>query len=87
MVAWSRGPGEASLPPPWMATLSKREVEVLRLLARGADNKEIASRLFIAEQTVKNHVSLIYEKLRARDRTQAMRMAIDARIDVKAGPA
>jgi len=70
-----------------MATLSKREVEVLRLLARGADNKEIASRLFIAEQTVKNHVSLIYEKLRARDRTQAMRMAIDARIDVKAGPA
>jgi DNA-binding NarL/FixJ family response regulator len=67
--------------PAWLSALSKRELGILRLLAQGYDNKEIADRLFLAEQTVKNHVSLIYEKIGARDRAQAMRMAIDAHID------
>lgn len=55
--------------------LSNREKEVLRLLAQGLDNKEIATRLFIAEQTVKNHVSVIYSKLGVHDRVQALRKA------------
>ncbi len=55
--------------------LSNREKEVLRLLAQGFDNREIAARLFIAEQTVKNHVSVIYSKLGVHDRVQALRKA------------
>jgi DNA-binding NarL/FixJ family response regulator len=51
--------------------LSERELEVLALIARGASNKEIASDLYIAEGTVKNHVTRILGKLGVRDRTQA----------------
>jgi DNA-binding NarL/FixJ family response regulator len=51
--------------------LSGREIEVLRLLARGLANKEIARELIIAEKTVKTHVSSILAKLRLQSRTQA----------------
>ena len=51
--------------------LSERELEILALIARGHSNKEIASQLFIAEGTVKNHVTHILGKLAVRDRTQA----------------
>lgn len=51
--------------------LSEREREILALIARGASNKEIAGQLFIAEGTVKNHVTHILGKLGVRDRTQA----------------
>ena len=51
--------------------LSEREREVLRLISAGASNKQIAVRLFIAEGTVKNHVTRIFEKLEVDDRTQA----------------
>ena len=51
--------------------LSDRELEILRLVATGASNKEIAATLFIAEGTVKNHVTNILGKLGVRDRTQA----------------
>jgi DNA-binding NarL/FixJ family response regulator len=51
--------------------LSERELEILALIARGASNKEIAGQLFIAEGTVKNHVTHILGKLDVRDRTQA----------------
>ena len=51
--------------------LSERELEVLRLIARGASNREIAGALFLAEGTVKNHVTNILGKLEVRDRTQA----------------
>jgi len=53
------------------AGLSERELEVLRLIARGASNKEIAAALFLAEGTVKNHVTNILTKLEVTDRTQA----------------
>jgi DNA-binding NarL/FixJ family response regulator len=58
-------------PPSLIEPLSEREVEVLRLIARGASNREIASTLFLAEGTVKNHVTNILGKLAVRDRTQA----------------
>ena len=53
------------------AELSKRELEVLRLVAEGITNSEIAGRLFISEKTVKSHVSNILGKLHLADRTQA----------------
>lgn len=59
--------GPAALPEP----LSERELEVLRLLAAGLTNREIANRLFLAEGTVKNYVTNILGKIGARDRTQA----------------
>lgn len=57
--------------------LSERELEILRLIAQGASNREIASALFLAEGTVKNHVTNILGKLEARDRTQAALKARD----------
>lgn len=51
--------------------LSEREVDILRLLAQGLTNREIAQRLFLAEGTVKNYVTNILGKIGARDRTQA----------------
>jgi DNA-binding NarL/FixJ family response regulator len=51
--------------------LSEREIEVLRWVARGASNKEIASELVIAEGTVKNHLTTILSKLGVTDRTEA----------------
>ena len=51
--------------------LSSREVEVLRLIAMGATNREIAAQLVITEGTVKNHISNILSRLNLRDRTQA----------------
>ena len=51
--------------------LSEREQEVLRLLALGANNRQIAGKLFLAEGTVKNYVSTILDKLGVQDRTQA----------------
>ncbi len=56
--------------------LTKREVEVLKLLAEGLFNKEIAYNLSISEKTVKNHVSNIFRKIGVADRTQAAVYAI-----------
>jgi DNA-binding NarL/FixJ family response regulator len=57
--------------------LSERELEILRLIAHGASNKEIAGKLFLAEGTIKNHVTNILGKLDVRDRTQAAIKAKD----------
>ncbi len=56
---------------PLVVPLSDRELDVLRLLADGRSNREIATALFLAEGTVKNHVTNVLGKLGARDRTQA----------------
>lgn len=55
--------------------LSKRELEILRMVSQGLSNKEIASQLVIAEGTVKNHLTSIYSKLGARDRMHAVLIA------------
>ena len=60
--------GSEVLPEP----LSEREIELLRLIASGFSNKEIADTLFITEGTVKNHITHILGKLNVRDRTQAV---------------
>jgi DNA-binding NarL/FixJ family response regulator len=57
-------------------SLTKREIEVLKLLAEGLFNKEIAYTLAISEKTVKNHVSNIFKKINVSDRTQAAVYAI-----------
>jgi len=54
------------------ANLTKREVRVLRLVASGKTNKEIAKRLFVSEKTVKNHLNHIYRKLGVKNRAQAV---------------
>ncbi|MBV9390079.1 MAG: response regulator transcription factor [Chroococcidiopsidaceae cyanobacterium CP_BM_ER_R8_30] len=59
-----------SYPPGW-TELTPREQEILRLIATGASNQEIAQTLFIAEKTVKNHITNILSRLNLRDRTQA----------------
>jgi DNA-binding NarL/FixJ family response regulator len=51
--------------------LAAREVEILRLVAQGLSNREIAQRLFLAEGTVKNYVTALLQKIGVRDRTQA----------------
>jgi len=56
--------------------LTRREFEVLRLLAEGKSNKSIGEKLFISEKTVKNHVSSILQKMEVEDRTQAVIIAI-----------
>lgn len=59
-----------------ISELTKREVEVLKLIADGLFNKEIAAKLIISERTVKNHVSNIFKKIDVSDRTQAAVFAI-----------
>lgn len=61
-------------------TFSEREVSILRLLAGGYSNKEIARAVFLSEGTVKNYVSDILDKLGTRDRTRAVLKAITLRI-------
>jgi DNA-binding NarL/FixJ family response regulator len=58
------------------STLSSRENEVLKLVARGLTNKEIGSILFISDKTVRNHVISVMDKLEAKDRTEAVTIAI-----------
>ncbi len=68
-AAAPEAPGEDDLTP--------RESEVLRLIAAGKSNREIARALFVSEATVKTHVNRIFAKTASRDRTQAMRYAYD----------
>lgn len=70
------GPARSAEAEPACESLTERELEVLRLMAGGYSNREIARGLFVAERTVKNHVSSILAKLYVRDRIRAVLKAL-----------
>jgi len=63
--------GPEAEPPPTTVNLTQREREILRLLARGLNNTDIAHQLYLSEGTVRNYTSALFEKLGVSDRTQA----------------
>jgi NarL family two-component system response regulator LiaR len=67
-------------PPGLAVPLTPRELEVLKLVARGYSNKAIAAELYISQKTVKNHITNILRKLELEDRTQAAVWAVRARL-------
>ncbi|HEV7865057.1 MAG TPA: response regulator transcription factor [Acidimicrobiia bacterium] len=71
LLAELPGPGQAPV-----SVLSSREAEVLQLFADGCSTVEVGQRLYISAKTVKNHLASIYDKLDARDRTQAVLTAV-----------
>ena len=61
-------------------TITRRELEILGLIAAGLSNREIAQRLFVSENTVKTHSSRLFDKLGAKRRTQAVQLGKEARL-------
>ncbi len=74
-AAWQQESRPAPSLPQELADLTPRELEVLKLIATGANNREIARELYISEGTVKNHVTNLLNRLNLRDRTQAAILA------------
>jgi two-component system response regulator DegU len=71
----NRLPGSRSWGAP-LAPVTRREEEVLQAITDGCSTPEVAARLYLSQKTVKNHLASIYQKLDARDRTQAVLTAL-----------
>jgi HD-GYP domain-containing protein (c-di-GMP phosphodiesterase class II) len=79
-VLAAAGQREAPSPARWPADLTDREVEVLRLIARGRSNREVAQQLFIAPKTVGRHVENLYAKIGVSSRAAAALFAMEHRL-------
>jgi DNA-binding NarL/FixJ family response regulator len=79
---FARRPPQAVPSPARIASLTPRERDILTLIARGQNNTEIASSLFVSEATVKTHIGHVLSKLDLRDRVQAVILAYEAGIVV-----
>ncbi|MET7621628.1 response regulator transcription factor [Streptomyces sp. NPDC005408] len=77
-LAAEYGSRRPAAPPPWAARLTEREAEVLRLMATGLTNAEIAGRMGVGHATTKTHVASVLAKTGARDRTQAVIAAYES---------
>jgi len=75
---YTRRPPPSAVTPPQLAQLTEREVEILRHVARGSTNAEIAAQLYLSPATVKTHVARILTKLDLRDRVQAVVLAYES---------
>jgi DNA-binding NarL/FixJ family response regulator len=82
----SRLPDALRPPPPELSRLTSREVEVLRMMARGLSNAEIATEFFVSETTVKTHVAHILAKIVVRDRVQAVVFAYESGVVLPGEP-
>lgn len=75
-----RTSGGAKATPDWFSLLSEKERKILLLISKGLSNEEIADRLNLGKNTIRNYVSALYEKIDVKDRFGAIRIAIEAQI-------